>query len=247
MKKLLFALIISIAAISPIFAYTDTFYSTSTDPDYVYLISAIKNNLPEDTVLGAYNKYINGGKTPVEVARVEYHIAKYFKDNKQKKTAESHIELMRQLIDAIPVESISDFEKRILEIEYHSAKYHVDKKLSEGMENSKLTKEVYELYPDDVLSILLNSWRLVYTPAIAGGSPKKGIRAVNDLLKNYKDKMADLDIYSAYSCLAIGYNMRDDYQNADKYFKEAFKYFDKEADMVEAYNENIKAMNEIDE
>ncbi len=242
MKKRYFILIALLLCSASLFAYTDNFYSTSTNREYVALVSAIKNGKDEDVILNEYNAYIYSDITPVERARVEYHIARYYRDVKKKDTAREHIFLMRELIDNIDKNTISDFEQRVLEIEYYSAKYYVDKKMSDGMENSSLTKELYSLYPDDVFSIMTEAWRLIYTPGIAGGSPRKAIRMLNSFLDGYKDKMCTLDLYSTYCALAIAHNMRDDYDDAEKYFKLALGFYDKEADIVDAYKENTKEL-----
>lgn len=239
MKKTFALLLFVLLATTSLFAYTDNFYSTSTDPEYVALISAIKNGQPESVILDAYNTYLSGDKTDVEKARIENHMARYYRDIKKKDEARNHIELMRAKIDAIDRETISDFESKVLEVEYYSAKYYVDKKMADGMKNSELTKELYEKYPDDVFSILTDCWRLIYTPGIAGGSPKKALRILDSFYDDYGSELCDLDIYSVYCAMAVAHNMRKDYEDADKYFNMAFKYYSKEGDIVDTYKANL--------
>lgn len=135
----------------------------------------------------------------------------------------------------------------MLEIEYYSAKYYVDKKISDGIENSSLTKELYSKYPDDVFSIMTEAWRLIYTPAIAGGSPRKAIKLLDALMKGYEDKLCTLDKYSTYCALAIAYNLREEYSTAEKYFKLAFKYFDSESDILSSYKSNAKELKKLND
>lgn len=246
MKKIIATIIIATICIFTAFAYTDNFYSTSTNPEYLDLISKLKNNEKEKVVVEAYNNFIsNPEHTDVEKARIEVPVSRYYRDNKNKTKAREHVALMRSKIDAIDKSAITDFEAKVLEAEYVSANYYVDKKMSEGMKSSDLTKELVAAYPDDVFSILTDSWRLIYTPGIAGGSPKKAIRAVEALLKNYEKELTIPDKYSAYAALAVAHHMRDDYEKADKYFEKAFKIYNGEADIVESYEDNQRELKKI--
>lgn len=246
MKKTLITLLLLTSCIFGAFAYTDNFYSTSTDPLYLEIIASVKNNESESKVMDGYNRYISSDQyTDVEKTRIEYHISRYFKDNKKKDEAREHVALMREKIDALDKSTITDFESQVLEVEYMSSKYYVDKKMSDGMTNSDLTKKLAESYPDDVFSILTNAWRLIYTPAIAGGSPKKAMKSIETLLKEYGDKLSPVDEYSSYAAIAVAANMRDDYQKADKYFEKAFKFYTKEADIVEKYNQNKEELKKL--
>lgn len=229
-------------AVSAVFAYTDFFYSTSVDPDYVNLISSIKNGLDKNVIVANYDNYITGDKTDVEKARIEYHMARYYKDQKDKTLASDHIQIMRDKIDLIDKSQITDFESKVLEMEYLSGKYYVHKKLSDGMENSSLTKELAELYPDDVFSILNNCWRLIYAPGIAGGSPKKALAALDQLESDYCDNLSVLDLYSLYCAKAVALHKVGKYQLSDLYFKSAFEYYTKEGDIVEHYQDNLKKL-----
>lgn len=246
-RKYIAALFMIVFSSCALFAYTDEFYQTSINREYVSLISSIKNNNDEAVILNNYNAYINSGITPVERARIEYHIARYYRDAKKKDIARDHISMMRNLIDSIDKSTISDFENKVLEIEYYSAKYYVDKKISDGMENSNLTKELYSLYPDDVFSIMTEAWRLIYTPVIAGGSPKKAIKLLSSLLKGYEENLSPLDRYSTYCALAIASYNRDDFSDADDYFNKAFAYYKNENDIVECYNDNLKQLMKTDD
>lgn len=242
MKKALLTIIMVLLVSTSLFAYTDNYYSTSTDPLYVELLSAIKNGEKESVILSAYNNYLSSDATEVEKARVENHLARYYKDKKKKTIAKEHIALMREEINAIDKTTISDFDAQVLEVEYLSAKFYVEKKMSDGLENSNLTKKLREQYPDDVFVIMTDCWRLIYTPGIAGGSPKRAIRELEALLDGYKDQLAPLDEYSIYCALAIANNMRGDYLRSDEYFNLAFKFYSKEAEVVSAYKENLEQL-----
>ena len=239
-KRFLFAAALLFMMVMPLAAYSDNFYETSTDPEYVALISAIKNGENEETVLDAYDKYISSGISDIERCRVEYHMARYYKDKGNKNKGNEHVEMMKSLYSSLPSD-ISEFERLVCRAEITSADYYVNRKLSVGMENSNLAKELYSKYPDDVFSILNESWRLIFTPAIAGGSTKKAIGYLDNLMKN-KEKLSVIDTYSVYCAYAMAYNSRGNYKKADEYFRKAFEYFDAEADVVETYKENLKKL-----
>ena len=246
MKKILTTIIIATVCIAGAFAYTDNFNSTNTNPEYLDLISTLKNNESEKVVLEKYNKYIaNPEHTDVEKARIEVPVSRYYKDRNNKEKAREHVALMREKIDSIDKSSITDFEAKVLEAECVSANYYVDKKMSEGFKSSDLTKDIVAAYPDDVFTILTDSWRLIYTPGIAGGSPKKAIRTVEALLKNYEKELTIPDKYSAYAALAIAHHMRDEYEKADKYFEKAFTIYTGEADVVESYRKNQEELKKL--
>lgn len=224
----------------PLFAYTDTFKETSTDPEYYMLISAIKNGDDQNVVERAYDDYLLSGISSVERCRIEYHMARYYKDKDDKAEGNRHIQIMKDAFASI--EDATDFERLVCETELTSADYYVNRKLSVGMDNSNLAKELYKKYPEDVFSIMNEAWRLIYTPGIAGGSPKKAISLLDELMEGYSDELSDIDRYSIYCAYAIAYNARGDYKKADEYFNKAFKYFSGEADVMETYRENLKKL-----
>ncbi len=236
---LLIAMILFLAM--PLFAYQDTFKASSTRPSYVKVISAIKNGDSEANVLKAYNDYINDGISPVERCRIEYHLARYYKDNSNKDKAKEHISLMGKLFNALP-SNTSEFEKLVCNCEYTSADFYVTRDLSVGLKNSNIAKELYKKYPDEVFSNMNEAWRLIYTPAIAGGSPRKAIQLLDKLTKAYAKNLTMLDEYSIDCAYAIAYNAREDYENADTYFKKAFKFFPNETEIVASYKDNVKAL-----
>ena len=75
------AIILSAAVFAAgIYAYTDSFAATSSNPAYSALIDAVKNGKEEETVAGLYQEYMDESLTMTEMARIEYHMARYFKD-----------------------------------------------------------------------------------------------------------------------------------------------------------------------
>lgn len=241
-KKTFLLICLLLISLTSLFAYQDSFKASSTKPLYVKLISAIKNGESESIVLNSYNDYLNSGITPVESCRIEYHLARYYKDIKNKDEARKHISLMKSKLDSLP-SSTSDFEKLVCQTEYTSADFYVDRNLSVGLNNSNLAKELYKKFPNEVFSNMNEAWRLIYSPAIAGGSPKKAIKILDGVMKDYSKNLVDLDKYSIYCAYAIAENKRENYQEADEYFNKAFKYFTKETEIVSAYNENKQELN----
>ena len=241
-KKFFALAMLIVALVMPLFAYTDTFKSTSEDPEYVALITALKNGEDESTVLSVYNEYLDSGITPVERCRVEYHMARYYKDKNDKNEGKAHIEMMKKLYDELP-EGTTAFERLVCETELTSAEYYVTRKLSVGMDNSDLAKQLYKEYPEDVFSVMNEAWRLIYTPGIAGGSTKKAIALLDDLTKGHPE-LTYIDSYSILCAYAIAYNARGEYKKANEYFEKAFEYFVAEADVVETYKSNLEKLSE---
>lgn len=242
MAKRFLVFLLFLLTLTPIFAYTDYFKDMMEDPLYLEVISAVKNNKGEAELLTAYENFVNSeDTTEIEKARIEYHMIRYYHDMGDDDTAREHMAKMESMISSLPPDT-TEFERMVAETELGNLEYYISGKLGDGLKGSNLTKELYKKYPDDIFSVQGEVWRLIYTPSIAGGSTRKAISIIDDVMKNYKDQLTELDYYSFICAYALAYNRRDNYEKAKDYFEEAFTYYPEEANIVEEYNKNEKAL-----
>lgn len=236
MKKTITLMLLLLAVfLSTAAAYTDSFAATNNNPLFNELITALKNEEKESVVLPLYNKYISSSITNVERSRIEYHMARYYKDIKQKDKAKSHVELEADYMNKIE-DSATELEKLVAEVDYTSARYYVSKELSIGMENSNLSKKLYSEYPNEFYAALTECWRLIYTPAIAGGSYRKAIKLLLDIEKN-KEGISYLEEAGLYSALGYASYMREEYNDAERYLNKAKTFYKKDPLVLETMEE----------
>lgn len=234
-KKLTLLTLVFALIISSLSAYTDSFASTNSNPLFNKLITALKNEEKESVVLPLYKEYTESGITAVEKSRIEYHMARYYKDTKNKAKAREHVELEGMYMDMLD-DSATPLERLVVEVDYTSARYYVNKEMSIGMENSELTKKLYSQYPDEFYAALTESWRLIYTPAIVGGSYRKALRLLKDI-ENNKAGISYLDESGLYTAIGYASYMREEYTNAEKYLNKAKTFYTKDPLVLETMKE----------
>ncbi len=215
-SALLLALLLTLSMLS---AYTDSFSSFSERPGYIELIDAVKNNEEENAADELYRTYMAQELTMCEKARIEYHMARYYKDKGNTEEAKRHVELGKEYLAAIE-ESEGELFYRTAQADIVSADYYVNGGISKGMESSDLMKELYKDYPDEYYIALQEAFRLLYTPAIAGGSSRKALSILNDIEKEM-DGLSKLDLFSFYSAKGMALSQRDEYDESDSYLDEA--------------------------
>lgn len=229
MKKILIILSLLLFSSFLLFSYTDSYSTYNSNPQWQAFIKAIKNNNEKGEVESLYSKYLSENLTAEEKARAEYNMVRYLVDNDHKKEAEEHLALEKA--------SVSDMEERddvlalISRADYSSAEYYISKDMFKGMENSSLTKELYSSHPEEIYVTLMNAWRLIYTPQIAGGSNKNAIKLLLPLLEE-KEKMSQQDLYSLYGALATASYNRKDYSQAKEYLALALDIYSGEPTII---------------
>ncbi len=229
MKKILLIFSILIFSTSLLFSYTDSYSEYNQNSEWQALMKAIKDNDGKSEVESLYRKYLTGNLTAEEKARAEYNMVRYLVDNGHKDEAEEHLELDRAAIDEM--EGRDDVLALISRADYSSAEYYISKDMFKGMENSSLTKELYSSYPDEIYVVLMNAWRLIYTPQIAGGSNKNAIKELLPLLGE-REKMSQSDLFSLYGALATAYYNRKDYSSAKEYLALALDIYHGEPTII---------------
>ena len=226
------------ALLLPLAAFTDSFASTAENPAYIALIDAVKNAEDEETVEALYDRYIATDLTMTERSRIEYHMARYFKDMDKEEKARHHVELEKAYLAEIPEEE-GELQRRVAEMEAISADYYVNGGLGKGMDSSSLTKQLYKDYPEEYYVALQEAFRLVYTPAIAGGSPSKALRIFNAIEKEI-DGMGKLDRFSLLAGKGIALAERDEYDKSEEYLDEAESIYTGDPAIEAARRENAR-------
>lgn len=219
MRRLAAIILTAAVFAAGIYAYTDSFAATSSNLAYSALIDAVKNGQDEETVTGLYQEYMDESLTMTEMARIEYHLARYFKDMGNEAEAKRHVELGKEFLAGIG-EDEGELMRRVAEADIVSADYYVNGGISKGMESSDLMKKLYADYPDEYYIALQEAFRLLYTPAIAGGSAKKALSIFNDIEKEI-DGLSKLDLFSFYSGKGMALSQRDEYDESDRYLDKA--------------------------
>lgn len=219
MRRILLIMMLIATLLMPLAAFTDSFASTAADPAYMALIDAVKDAEDEETVTALYDQYIASDITMTERSRIEYHMARYFKDMDNEDKARHHVELEKAYLAEIPEEE-GELQRRVAEMEAVSADYYVNGGLGKGMESSSLTKELYKDYPDEYYVALQEAFRLVYTPPIAGGSPSKALRLFN-AIEEEAEGLGKLDRFSLLAGKGIALAERGEYDESEEYLDEA--------------------------
>ena len=231
MKKTLIAFLLFFTAVSAVSAYTDSYFYLWETEEYPALIKSIKNNEDEQTVLKDYEAFMNAGFSAADKSRMEYNMVRYYMDNGNNSESEKHLTLEKNFYSEIGTTE-GDMQKRIAELDMLSAEYYVEKKLNKGLGSSNLTKELYKQYPDEYYIALTEAFRLLNTPHIAGGSPKRALELFEKIEKE-SSGMNDLDRYSLYSGLGMSSYERKKYSNSRKYFDMACKIYKSDVAMDE--------------
>ncbi len=230
MKKTTILLIMLAVISSLLFSYTDSYAEYNDNLEWQAFIRAVKCNDSVSEVESLYRKYLSGNLSAEERARAEYNMVRYLVDNDRKDEAEKHLELDKAAVDEM--EGRSDILALISRTDYSSASYYISKDMFKGMENSSMTKELYASHSDEIYVVLMNAWRLIYTPQIAGGSNKNAIKELLPLLEE-RTKMSESDLYSLYGALATAYYNRKDYSSAKEYLALALDIYHGEPTILE--------------
>jgi hypothetical protein len=198
------------------FAYTDSFAYLKEDADYNILIDAIKNGDEEAVVEEAYERFLLSNPKEVDTARIQYHLVRYYTDLGSRKKAAEHLAFGYSLIGDLKDKLCHDLAKA----EMVSADYYLNGKTSVGMESSGLTKDLYKDFPDEVAVFLMEANRTLYSPHIAGGSPKRAIEYFHKL-ENSGLELQNVDLFSLFAGLGVGYEKRGKDKEAKDYLIKA--------------------------
>lgn len=221
MKKLLLSLLIALLVLSPLAAWTDSFNDNRAKQDYKLLIKAVKDADAEGVVMPLYESYLEGEEDPVDVAIMEYHMVRYWKDRGNDEQAKVHLEKAQDAYNEITEEGV---RKAIAHVDVVSADYYITGSLSAGLESSNLTKQLYKDYPEEIGAVLLEANRLTYAPHIGGGSPKRGLALFETLLP-VKDQLQDINRFDLLAGLGIASQKRGQDENAIRYLEEAISIY----------------------
>ena len=174
MKRIFIAAIAFLMLITSVSAYTDSFTSMTHDPTFLALLDVVKNGGTEAEAQAAYEAYIATGPSMLDASRANYHMVRYYMDKGDESKAREHLALQEEYFIQMPP-TVSDLEKRVAEADLTSSEYYITGSMGTGMDNSKLTKELYKDYPEEYYVAIQEAFRLLYTPPIAGGSYRKAL------------------------------------------------------------------------
>lgn len=231
MKRLLFICFFA-AALCPLFAFTDSFASYAKNPTYNALIKAVKDDEDPSRVTPLYERYLASNPGDAAEVRIEYQMVRYFTDRKDKSSARKHLSIGTQKLASLS----SGFARDYAESEIVSADYYVNKKMKVGMRSSDLTKALYANYPDEVSVALQEANRILYTPPIAGGSPRKALVLFQEV-ENSDIVLQDLDRFSLLAGIGIAQKERDENAEALIYLRKALSVFKGDKALIEAIDE----------
>ena len=228
MKRKILILLVALLPLLSLSAYSDSWQKYDS-LDWRALFSAIRNNRGSSEVESLYSVYMKSSLTSVEKARAEYNMVRYYMDNGNEEKAKEHYALQGKNAAECTGD---DVLSRIAQAEVTASDYYITKDMFTGMENSKHTKKLYEDFPDEVYIVLMNAWRLIYTPQIAGGSNKNAIKILTPLLDE-TSSMCEENVYSLYGALATAYYNRHDYEESGEYLDKALRIYSGESALLE--------------
>lgn len=239
MKRLLVLILILFLSVN-VFAFSDHFSYLGKNPAYNSLIKALKDSEGEDKVEALYREYIKTTDSITDIARMDCQMVRYFTDNKNKEKAEKYYLAGKKNLDEIK----NSFEYQITKTDIANAEYNVYGKTKMGMESSNLIKALYKSYPDEVSAYLLEANRILYTPHIAGGSPKRAVEYFK-VLEQSGFELLPVDRYTLLAGLGIGYHKRNDREEAKKYLVSAINMFSGDPVLNSILKENYNYTSEV--
>lgn len=231
MKRFFIATMLLFVVVTMGWAYQDSFAYLWESDVYSNLIRALKDNLDEKTVLSTYDSFMGSGFGTIDKSRVEYHMVRYYVENGNKEKAQEHLENERALFAEIPATE-TQIKKDFAELDLRASEYFLDKTVGTGLATSNLTKKLFKAYPDEFYMVVTEGYRLLYTPAIAGGSAKDALELFRKVAEE-ADEMNDLDRFTLYSGLGMACCERKLYDEARTYFDMATGIYKSDAAMEE--------------
>lgn len=238
MKRFLILILILFLSVN-VFAFSDYFSYLGKNPAYNNLIRALKDSKPEDEVEALYQEYIKSTDSITDITRMDCQMVRYFSDNKNNEKAERYYLSGKKNLDKIK----NDFEYQITKTDIANAEYTVYEKTKMGIESSNLIKKLYKNYPDEVSAYILEANRILYTPHIAGGSPKRAVEYFK-VLEQSGFELLPVDQYTLFAGLGIGYHKRNDKEKAKKYLVSAVKMFSGDPILNSILKENYNYTSE---
>ena len=231
MKKTLL-LLIAFSLYIPAFAsYHDSYAYRWEDVTYSTLMDALKSNADEETVLEAYDAHMATDVTDYEKSLIEHHMVRYYMDRGMQEQAEKHYYIQEELYSKASFPSEKD--RLIAEFDLLSAEYYIwHENMGAGLKSSNVGKELFEIDPYEYRIAISEGFRLLSTPHIAGGSPKRGLKLFREIEQEV-DGMNKLDRFSLYSGLGMSAYTRKEYEASREYFDTAIEIYPADPAMLE--------------
>lgn len=240
MRRLILILAMLCATLGA-FAYTDSFTSMTHDPTFLALLDVVKNGGTEAEAQAAYEAYIATEPSMLDASRANYHMVRYYMDNGDEAKAWEHFTLQEEYFIQMPP-TVSDLEKRVAEADLTSSEYYITGSMGTGMDNSKLTKELYKDYPEEYHVAIQEAFRLIYTPHIAGGSSKRAIKLLDEIATDL-DGISTPDYYSFLTAQGIGHSKDKKWAESETYFDQAAQIYTFDPAIPEFREKNRKGLD----
>lgn len=232
MKRRILTILMILCIMTPIFAsYHDSYADRWEEPTYEALFDALKCNEDEETVLAAYDAYMATDVSDYEKSLMELHMVRYYMDRGMQDKAEEHYYIQEELYSK--AEYPSEKDRLIAEFDLLSAEYYIwHENMGAGLKSSNVGKELFEIDPYEYRIAISEGFRLLSTPHIAGGSPKRGLKLFREIEQEV-DGMNKLDRFSLYSGLGMSAYTRKEYEASKEYFDTATEIYPADPAMLE--------------
>lgn len=226
------------AIILPTFAaYHDSYAYRWEEPSYGALFDAVKGNEDEEKVLAAYNAYMATDVPDHEKCLMELHMVRYYMDRGMQDKAEEHYYRQESLYNSASFPSEKD--QLIAEFDLLSAEYYIwHDSMGAGLKSSNVGKDLFKMDPYEYRVAISEGFRLLSTPHIAGGSPKRGLKLFREIEQEV-DGTNKNDRFSLYSGLGMSAYERKEYEASKTYFDKATEIYPADPAMLE-YMEKLE-------
>lgn len=146
-------------------------------------------------------------ETELAASRIEYFIARSFKEHGDKKSAVIHFEAAlehakKSMPSGETTEGLMALTRALSELCLLKDMVFL---ISNGPKISQYTKKILSMDPNHVGALITSAAAKAYPPPVFGGNPKQAISELTALLKAKPDGFARDDLFDIRACMATAY------------------------------------------